>query len=133
MKYIATLFALIISLPIFCFNPVPGSILGELLFPNDIVRYRLQYVTDEDFYTNGGLTFTFPFTFPNPPRVYVSVFSAAFSPSITYVATIQSITTTDTTIRVNKITDTGGGVTTVTEALNGDNAFIMILAIEDPF
>lgn len=97
-----------------------GSLIGENVEPNDIVRYRVQFVEDRVLYTNGGLTYLYPFSFLTTPQVIVSVeLLASFNPAITYVPIIEISSSSSVIIRVNKITDNGIN-TTVTEAATNE-------------
>lgn len=131
MKRIIACLLIIISQHTYS-QPVPGSVIGERLLANDIIRYRLQFVQDKTSYINGGLTFAFPFTFSNNPRVLVSV-EGIFDPLTTYTTVIESISTTNVTVRVSKIVYDGITTTTVAEAGTGE-VIVTMLAIEDyPF
>lgn len=127
MRRIIFLLSLIIYSYNFCAPSIPGSVIGELLLPDDIIRYRLQFTQDKAFYVNGGLTFTFPFTFPNTPRVLTSA-EGIFDPTIAYTVEIESVSTTNVIIRVHRIAYDGISTTTVAEASN-DEVIVTIFAL----
>lgn len=106
-----------------------GSLIGEATQPNDVLRYRLQFVTDRQLYTSGGITVNYPFNFADKPCVYVSVeLVNAFDPQITYDATVTSNLVGSAVIQVNKLVYDGATLTTISEAPSGD-VFVSVLAI----
>lgn len=118
MKRIISLIALCIITQTF---PIPttGSVIGEFLETNSIERIRLQFVSDAEFYTTGGVQFVYPFEFSSPPLLLVSVSEISASPNAIYSAIITINTATDATITVYKALDVGAGVT-ITEADDGE-------------
>ena len=136
MKRIIALLAFGIYFQSFSLS-IPGSVIGEntSINPNEIIRYRLPFVSDQLSYVNGGVTFTYPFTFLNNPRVTVSVelpFGTPFDPTILYTAIIESNTTTSAIIRVNKAAYDGVTLTTIAEAATNE-VVVTIFALENPF
>jgi hypothetical protein len=106
----------------------------EALNANDIIRHRLQFVSDDASYVSGGTTFIYPFTFDNTPIISVSLQlgTALFDPQTTYSAIVTDNLTGSCTVRVTKAVDTGVGITDITEASN-DEVIVTIFTVEDPF
>lgn len=113
---------------------VPGSMIWEAIETDQIVRTRLQFVNDQAPYINGGLTFVYPFTFPNDPRVIVSIElgnGIPFDPAIVYSAVATLTLTNQCRVFVTKATEVAG-VVTITEASTNE-VIVTLLAIEYPF
>jgi len=106
-----------------------GSLIGEASFPNDILRYRLQFVVDRLLYSAGGITVVYPFTFSTSPQVYALVeLLDPFDPEVAYTATVTSNLIGSVTIQVNKLVYDGATLTTISEASTNEVA-VSILAI----
>ena len=106
------------------------QIIGETLEVQEPSPGFFQYTTigwlnDSGAYTNGGTTFTFPtnwFRTGVTPYVVVSVQPATYAAGEAFIAEITSVSNTAVTIRVNKISTSGGGTTftSVAEAATND-------------
>ncbi len=115
-----------------CYSiPVPGSMIWESLDSNDIIRHRLQFVSDRALYAAGGVVFTYPFSFSNPPIINVSLQSpGAADPSITYSAIVSNNSLGSCTIFVTKAFNSEG--VTITEGAT-DEVLVSIFSVVDPF
>jgi len=105
-----------------------GMIIQETITGDMTERDPLNYAIDQQMYTTGGITFTYPTGwFSVPPYVQVSLIQNATHPTnITYTVEVTANSATSTSVTVYQITS---GF--VSEATN--NTFIVqLLAIADP-
>jgi hypothetical protein len=105
-----------------------GFIIQEIITPNMVSRSPLNYASEGQNYTTGGVTFSYPSGwFTLPPIVNVSILqNAPHSTNTTYVAELSANTATSTTVMVYQVSF---GV--VNEAPN-NSVTVCLLAIEDP-
>ena len=105
-----------------------GFIIQEIITPNMVSRSPLNYASEGQNYTTGGVTFSYPSGwFTLPPIVNVSILqNAPHSTNTTYVAELSANTATSTTVMVYQVSF---GV--VNEAPN-NSVTVSLLAIEDP-
>ena len=118
--------------PCTCFGiQAYGIIERDVIDTNTTTRYHLPYVSDQQVYTFGGTTFTYPVGFfSQPPVVTVSVQPGSSHPSNqTYTVEISANSAASTTVMVYLV-DTSIGAS-VNETSNG-SVTIYLHAIEDP-
>ena len=86
-----------------------GSISNRSITPNMISIYPLNYAFDQQDYTPGGLTFTYPSGwFTAPPVIFITIQQiTTHATSFTYSAEVSSNSSTQTTITVYQITQLG--------------------------
>src|SRR6266446_2060760 len=101
MKQLTLLLAGIISISTAsCYGQVSGFIIQEIISADITERVELNYVSDEQPYTTGGVTFTYPVGwFTLPPMIQVSVAPTGPHPSTeTYVAEVTTNTAGSTMV-----------------------------------
>jgi len=119
-KLITLITIIIFSATYTCYGQAVGSLLREEITTNMVVRSRLNYMTDDQVYTTGGITFNYPpGWFTQPPIIQISLEQdSAHPPTQTYVTEVSANTTTSTTVMVYQISsgfvsDAPTGVITV--------------------
>lgn len=94
-----------------------GKIMSEIEADGAIERTAVYYVSDNQTYMSGGITFTYPSgIFTTPPNVQISIEQLTPHPDdTTYTAEISANSATQTTITVYEL-DTLLAVVSINEA-----------------
>jgi hypothetical protein len=107
-----------------------GIIIQEIITTGMTERVALNYVADQQAYTNGigGITFSYPVGwFNQPPFVQISIIQNAGHPTTqAYVAEVSANSTTSTTVMVYLV---NSGV--VNEAATS-SVTVALWAVDDP-
>lgn len=112
-----------------CFGAMTtGFVIREIVTGDMIERDPLNYATDQQAYTTGGITFTYPSNwFTVPPFIQISVIqNSPHSTNEAYVAEVSANSAGATTVMVYHI---NFGV--VTDAPS-NSVTVCLLAFEDP-
>ncbi|HLX52442.1 MAG TPA: hypothetical protein VKR58_00780 [Aquella sp.] len=133
MKYIHILLMLhMISTPL-CYGQLAYGIITQTVIDTDTIqRSDLDYVSDEQLYTTGGVIFTYPVgLFSVAPFINVSIQpTAPHGNTETFTVEVSANDANSATVMVYHLV-TNAGVVSISEAPNG-SVTVYFLAIADP-
>ena len=107
---------------------ITGFVTKEIITGNMIERDPLNFAVDQQNYTTGGVTFTYPAGwFTQPPLVQIAVIQNSAHPTTeTFGAEVSANSTSSTTVMVYQVSSGG----TVNEA-PGSAITVCLLAIDN--
>jgi len=132
MKYINIFFLIGILSPSFCYGQqVHGFIMQTIVTPDSVQRSNLNYVSDEQTYVTGGVTFTYPVgLFSVAPFVNISIQpTTPHGNTQTFTAEISANSASSATVKVYHLV-TNAGLVEISEAATG-SVIIHFFAIGD--
>jgi|GEM_PF-2543761 len=132
MKYLCALLILNILFQSSCYGQAYGIIIQTIVDADSIQMSDLNYVSDQQSYTTGGVTFTYPAgLFAVAPFVNVSIQTTSPHPNTeTFTVEVSANDANSATIMVYQLVTTAG-IVSINEAPTG-SVTIYFFAVGDP-
>src|SRR5579864_4269200 len=111
MKYFYIVLALNLLPSTMCYGQAYGIITQTVIDTDSIQRFDLNYFSDAQLYTTGGITFTYPVgLFSVAPLVIASIQTTSHPSTETFTVEVSANDATSATIMVYHLVTTGGNV-----------------------